>query len=67
MEAQRMAYIEQKPVKNVELPGKDLMRHKSGTLWLLGMGQRAMATPENERASELARQGMAPYKPSGCT
>ena len=50
-----------KPVKNVELwqaLDKAVQRHKVKWHWLRGHTGHA----ENERADELARTGMAPYK-----
>ncbi len=51
-----------KPVKNVDL-WKQLdeaqARHKISWEWVKGHAGH----PENERADELARAGMAPYKP----
>ncbi|EAP75934.1 ribonuclease HI [Roseovarius nubinhibens] len=51
-----------KPVKNVELWQRldaAQARHKVTWEWVKGHAGH----PENERADELAREGMAPYKP----
>ncbi len=50
-----------KPVKNAELwqaLEQALQRHKVDWHWVKGHAGH----PENERADELAREGMAPYK-----
>jgi ribonuclease HI len=50
-----------KPVKNVDLwQGLDeaIQRHKISWHWVKGHG----GNPDNERADELAREGMAPFK-----
>ncbi|ATX66482.1 ribonuclease HI [Roseinatronobacter bogoriensis] len=52
-----------KPVKNVELwqrLDEAQARHKVTWEWVKGHAGH----PENERADELARAGMAPYKPA---
>ncbi len=55
-----------KPVKNVELWQRlDAAQERHTVVWEWVKGHAGH--PENERADELARQGMAPYKPSGCT
>ena len=55
-----------KPVKNVEL-WQELdglaRRHKVEWHWVKGHA----GDPDNERADELARQGMAPFKPARAT
>ena len=52
---------DKKPVKNVELwqaLDEAIQRHEISWHWVKGhVGQ-----PENERADELAREGMAPFK-----
>lgn len=53
---------DKKPVKNVELWQKldaARERHQVTLHWVKGHAGH----PENERADELAREGMAPYKP----
>ena len=53
---------DRKPVKNVDLwqrPDAAQARHKVTWAWIKGHAGH----PENERADELARAGMAPYKP----
>lgn len=53
-----------KPVKNVELwqrLDEAQKRHKVTWEWVKGHDGH----PENERADELARAGMAPFKPGG--
>lgn len=52
---------DKKPVKNVELwqaLDEAITRHEISWHWVKGHDGQ----PENERADELARQGMAPYK-----
>jgi ribonuclease HI len=52
---------DKKPVKNVELwqaLDEAIQRHEISWHWVKGH----VGHPENERADELARQGMAPYK-----
>jgi len=54
---------DKKPVKNVELwqaLAEAIKRHDMSWHWVKGHAGHA----ENERADELARQGMAPYKKS---
>ena len=54
---------DKKPVKNVELWQRleaAQARHKVRWEWIKGHAGH----PENERADELARAGMAPFKPS---
>ena len=54
---------DKKPVKNVELWQRleaAAARHQVTWEWIKGHAGH----PENERADELARTGMAPYKPS---
>jgi ribonuclease HI len=53
---------DKKPVKNVELWQRldaAQVRHRVEWRWIKGHAGHA----ENERADELAREGMAPYKP----
>ncbi len=53
---------DKKPVKNVELwqrLDEARKRHKVEWHWIKGHAGH----PENERADELAREGMAPFKP----
>ena len=53
---------DRKPVKNVDLWQRldaAQARHKVTWAWIKGHAGH----PENERADELARAGMAPYKP----
>ena len=53
---------DKKPVKNVDLWQRleeALARHKVEWHWVKGHAGH----PENERADQLARDGMAPYKP----
>ncbi len=51
-----------KPVKNAELWQRlDAATHRHDITWEWIRGHTGH--PENERADELARQGMAPYKP----
>ena len=51
-----------KPVKNAELWQRlDAATHRHDITWEWIGGHTGH--PENERADELARQGMAPYKP----
>ena len=57
---------DKKPVKNVELWQRldaATARHKVTWAWIKGHAGH----PENERADELARAGMAPYKPAKST
>ncbi len=52
---------DKKPVKNVELwqaLDEAIKRHEISWHWVKGH----VGHPENERADELARQGMAPFK-----
>jgi ribonuclease HI len=52
---------DKKPVKNVELwqaLDEAITRHEISWHWVKGHAGH----PDNERADELARQGMAPYK-----
>jgi ribonuclease HI len=52
---------DKKPVKNVELwqaLDQAIARHELSWHWVKGHDGQ----PENERADELAREGMAPYK-----
>ncbi len=54
---------DKKPVKNVELwqaLAEAIKRHQISWHWVKGHAGH----PENERADELAREGMAPYKKS---
>ncbi|GGH38886.1 ribonuclease HI [Cribrihabitans marinus] len=52
-----------KPVKNVELWQRlDAARQRHDVTWEWVKGHAGH--PENERADELAREGMAPFKPS---
>ena len=54
---------DRKPVKNVELwqrLDEAQRRHDVTWAWIKGHAGH----PENERADELARQGMAPFKPA---
>ncbi|MBX3569940.1 MAG: ribonuclease HI [Rhizobiaceae bacterium] len=54
---------DKKPVKNAELwqaLDEATRRHKVTWHWVKGHAGH----PENERADELARQGMAPFKPA---
>ncbi len=54
---------DRKPVKNAELwqaLDEATRRHKVTWHWVRGHAGH----PENERADELARQGMAPFKPA---
>ncbi len=54
---------DKKPVKNVELwqaLDEAIQRHEISWHWVKGHAGH----PENERADELARQGMAPFKPA---
>ena len=51
-----------KPVKNIELwKGLEAARDRHDVRWHWVKGHDGH--PENERADELARQGMAPYQP----
>ena len=51
-----------KPVKNAELwPRLDAAQHTHDVTWEWVKGHAGH--PENERADELARAGMAPFKP----
>ena len=51
-----------KPVKNVELWQRlDAARERHDVTWEWVKGHAGH--PENERADELAREGMAPFKP----
>lgn len=53
---------DKKPVKNVDLWQRleeAMHRHRVEWHWVKGHAGH----PQNERADELARQGMAPYKP----
>ena len=53
---------DKKPVKNVDLWQRleaALARHRVGWHWVKGHAGHA----ENERADQLAREGMAPFKP----
>ena len=55
---------DKKPVKNVELwqaLAGAITRHRISWHWVKGHGGH----PENERADELARLGMAPFKTLG--
>jgi ribonuclease HI len=55
-----------KPVKNAELwqaLDEARLRHDVSWHWVKGHAGH----PENERADELARMGMAPFKPGGTT
>jgi ribonuclease HI len=53
-----------KPVKNAELWQQlDTARHRHEVHWHWVKGHAGH--PENERADELAREGMAPFKRSG--
>jgi len=57
---------DRKPVKNVDLWQRldtAQTRHQVTWLWIKGHAGHA----ENERADELARKGMEPFKPSGRT
>ena len=54
---------DKKPVKNVELwqaLDEAIQRHEISWHWVKGHAGH----PDNERADELARQGMAPFKPA---
>ncbi|MEM9350199.1 MAG: ribonuclease HI [Pseudomonadota bacterium] len=52
-----------KPVKNVELWQRlDAARERHDVTWKWVKGHAGH--PENERADELAREGMAPFKPA---
>ncbi len=54
---------DKKPVKNVELwqaLDEAIQRHEISWHWVKGHAGQ----PDNERADELARQGMAPFKPA---
>ena len=61
LEAQRLEDLKQKPVKNVELwqrLDEAQARHQVTWKWIKGHAGHA----ENEKADELARAGMAPFK-----